>query len=177
MDCISDDKIKTKLYNIKQEIEQIKFPPNYYSDLDFYIKNRDAFNCYAYAMQFRMIASRIGNFPWYCPGFLSNSIPAGEYYNKDSLLNGFINDCKFLGISCEETDINCDLENNSYKIAIFIEPTKAIYFPNPDYHFIRQNDDLNWSEKECWEGKVNLLTNPTHKYYQLVKVMKISKIK
>jgi hypothetical protein len=174
MDYISDDKIKTKLDNIKQQIKQVKYPPNYYSDFTFY--SSESFNCYAYAMQFKMAASRISSFPWYYPGFLSNSVPAGKYYNRDSLLNGFINDCNFLGISCEETDIESDLEDNSYKIAIYIGLTKAIYFPDPDFHFIRQNDDLSWSEKVCWQERdINMLPNLTKEHYELVKVMKISR--
>jgi hypothetical protein len=173
-------------YTLKEEVNNLSFPPNYHADLFFYYKARLYFNCYAYAMQFNIPISTFSD-NFYNPGFLSNSTPENVLYDANSLISSFINDCDFLGISYKETSIEDTMEDDSYKIGILLENRSRIldktgmFLENndeegPDFHFIRQNRNSVWSEKCGWGGIIRLLNKPGEDdRYELLKVMKISK--
>lgn len=164
---------KSNLYILKNEIAKADFPPSFESDLLFYNSNLKKFNCYAYVMQFK-IPSFFSDDNFYMPGFLSDSVPNTLPYNQKTLINCFILDCKWLGLSCEESSIESNLKNiNSYKVGIYLSGGSF-----RKIHFSRQNKDLRWSEKIGWSeyDEINILEDPRYSEdYELIKVMEISK--
>lgn len=162
-----------QLNDFKKNIAQNSFPPQYIKDCNSYnnILNPiiKGFNCYAYAMQFK-IPLEI-TFPNYQPGFLANAIPK-NFYDKAAIITSFIADCECLGLYCLPTTINENISGiEAYKIGIFLK--------HDDFHFIRQNENLSWSDKISWSGHVGLtsITCIENKGFQLVSIMKLSRRK
>lgn len=175
------------LQDLKECIKRASYPPKYESDHDFYEYGNETnfgfgiekklFNCYAYAMQFdvdlyksKYYENKRENCIKYNPGFLSNNIPL--IYTIDSLIEAVYYDLEILGINMSCCDLASPISNDSYKIAIMIESNKI----NKDFHFIRQNYDGSWSEKQGYGGSVNIV-NPKeqNKNYVLIHTIKIKR--
>lgn len=123
-------------------------PPIYNAD-----EWHGSFNCYMYALNIcsDFIGYRTN------PGFLVEEIKQ-EYakkeglldYNKKNLISLFKEDCNELKLKVIETTLNEKVESNEYKIAIYLNSTGG-------YHFIRQDSNGMWSEKNGWWGKIEIL--------------------
>lgn len=175
------------LRDLKENISKVNYPPNYRDDHDFYQYANDTnfgfgsgkrvFNCYAYALQFNVDLYRsiyyknlMRDFIRYCPGFLTDDVP--DFYCEENLVKLFFSDLDVLGIKFSDCNLEDDVTSDSYKVIIMLEK-KLIY---KDFHFIRQNSDGSWSEKEGYYGNVKIV-NPDEKIkrYNLIHTVKLKK--
>ena len=66
-------------------------------------------------------------------------------------MDGFYKDCDILGIEHIPSNLDEEINTDSYKIAIMIERKIGML---KDFHFIRQNKNGIWSEKRGYFGSV-----------------------
>ena len=131
------------------------------------------FNCYAYALG-------LSSLNWYelevTPGFMNGptDIENDVYYDQitnESIIPYVIEDLQVLGRKMEPDTFGNEIMKNSYKI--------AIYVGYEGFHFIRQNKDGSWSEKDGWGGEVQLTSHEWlmkhNPYYKFLGVYRISK--
>jgi hypothetical protein len=162
------------LNEIRDKLQSTIAIPNYERDKEFYEQiyqgNNEVFNCYAYALQLSKPLTFIDRirYPYYIPGFLSGEF--NDFSNRDELLSAFQSDCAFLGLETRETGLDEPLFPNSYKIVIHAEDLnqQRIGYYHTDaneplkFHFFRQNDDGDWSQKFGWAGPVKRSYNPIY---------------
>ena len=77
-----------------------------------------------------------------------------------------------LGIKWYKSGINKPNSHGGYKI--------AVYFSDDDFHFLRQNRDFSWSEKQGYTNRVLKVDDPLclskiYKNYKHVKTLEIVK--
>ena len=143
----------------KQPIKP-KYNPNDWKDKHF--------NCYAYAMRICMNLSgyRI------CPGFISRGTNDDYEPTKESVLRLFMEDCECLGLKVLPTTISAIIRRNEYKIAVYV---KKGY----DFHFVRQNRNGKWSEKDGWWNGISLLKKKEivkdHDGYKFIGIFRVSR--
>ena len=177
-----NNKIKKEiLMSLKHSLKSATYPPIYYSDYKFYNTNSENFglNCYAYAMQFKYNFKALRKkYPKieliYEPGFLSID-GARDTGNPDLLIHYFTEDCKILGLECIRSSVNDSISNNEYKIAVFLSMNPCYFTSVKDFHFIRQNADLSWSEMTGYCGEVQQKEYPRSSRYDLVEIFKVKK--
>ena len=171
---------KIYLKSLKQDILKAKYPPAYHIDQRFYDESF-GFNCYAYAMQFKTGYIKDSEAYPYNPGYISQELnPMKLKYNRNNLINNFLDDCQVLGIQCQSTSFSDDVNSDEYKIAILLG--EDTYY-GPDFHFVRQNGDLMWSEMKYCCGPVvkTIIENESDFYmhfdqYSLVDLVKVKKL-
>lgn len=167
---------------ILKGLEFASYPPTFEQDLFFYQKYKD-FNCYAYAMQFSTLvqaidALHIGEVidPYiYNVGCLSTRQIKPPQYTKRNIYSYFEGDCNYLGINYDATSIDSPALPDAYKVAIFTQYIKEYPF-GFDFHFIRQNADLSWSQIPCIDEKPELIDiSKDLKDYEFIKCVRIRK--
>lgn len=180
MEELTNKKRKVIVKDIIKSLQFASYPPDYNEDYLFYMqKRRDfAFNCYAYAMQFRFDAHDLvylhQSYP-YNPGVLSgikNYRLPKDYY---TLMEYFLQDCRILGIDIDFTTMDEKSDDDSYKVAILLADEINPVTQVPNYHFIRQNSDLSWSEMECFTGEV-FHTEPEKYKFKTLEIVKVKKL-
>ncbi len=182
MKKLSNKQRKNIISSIVGDLEIVDYPPKYLSDYLFYMKKKREFalNCYAYAMQFKFDAHDFvylhETYP-YNPGVIGgikNYRLPKDYY---SLIEYFLQDCKVLGIDVDFSTLDEKIYDDEYKIAILLGNDINQITGVPNYHFVRQNSDLTWSEMECFEGNVchARVNKPWYKTLEIVKVKKLTR--
>ena len=150
---------------VKSVIKSQPIPPHYNPDA----WKGKIFNCYAYAL--RACVNFKNHEEDLVPGFISST---SWYYrdDKEVLIKLFLKDLEALGLKAVSTTAETNSVQNSYKIAIYIEEGK-------DFHFIRQDSDGNWSEKDGMYGKIRIVNpeniNKNRDSYEFVGVFMITK--
>lgn len=104
------------------------------------------FNCYAYAMRMCM------NLDGYAiiPGFISRGNTNDYRDTKEYTLDYFKEDCEALGLKLFPTNLEEKINENEYKIAVYVKS-------GWDFHFARQDSNGEWSEKNGWRGPIQVL--------------------
>ena len=154
-------------HRLKMEIEYLR------SCIDLEKKewiNRYATNCYAYALGLDIPQSKINRYA-YTPGIISKSniyLPSCDEFIYEDLINNIYLDLKALGIDFREIEPNEEIEENEWKIAIFIARSYGKIF---DYHFLREHNDGTWYHKNGFNGDISncdcngdVITNPKDCY-------------
>ena len=180
MHRLSNKKKKAIIKSITDDLNIITYPPDYDGDYSFYMQKRRefCFNCYAYAMQFKFDASDLvylyETYP-YNPGVLGGiknyELPKDSY----SLIEYFLQDCKVLGIDVDFSTLAEKTYDDEYKIAILLSTDVIPTIGAPNYHYIRQNVDLSWSEMACFEGVVRH-TEPAKEDFKTLEIVKVKKL-
>lgn len=99
-------------------------------------------NCYAYAFDVVLMADDVRFF-----GFLGWTIGKYEWVTSPKEAISLLKiDVKCMGKNIEECE-NAEIPQKGYKIASFLMPTG-------DFHFMRQDEDGTWSEKDGYEGNI-----------------------
>ena len=128
------------------------FPPIFNSQNDeCYVLNPNRYNCYAYAMQMKMPLEPKGSNYW--PGFLTKpEMTQEDLLTEEGLTEGFMRDCKALGLMCYEDQYNTNYNsgNNTYKIRIIR------YKKGAEFHFTRLDKDRHWSHMSGWGVKPDI---------------------
>jgi len=133
---------------IKKAIDNQSIPPHY-NPSEWTGKN---FNCYAYALRacfdFNEKIKKKGVFPR--PSFISSVQRDVFKITKKHTLEYLKKDCEALGLQLFPAELDEQIDDNEYKIAVYV---KTGY----DYHFARQDSDGNWSEKNGWDDGIEVL--------------------
>ena len=144
----------------KQSIPPV-FNPNEWKDKKF--------NCYAYALQLNMNIDswKLGI------GFTTGRQYESEKYTEDFVLEQFLIDCENLNLNCSKIQIDDEIEEDEYKIALYV-------WKNWSYHLKRQDSDGNWSEKRGWHNDISRVKKEdllNDELFKLIGIFKISKKK
>ncbi len=127
-----------------------------------------SFNCYAYAMR---ICMDLDDYD-ISPGFISRG-KENDYRNtKIYTLEYFKEDCEILGLQLFPTELEEEIGENEYKIAVYVEE-------GLDFHFTRQDSNGNWSEKVGWWREIETLkaedVMKNENGYEFIGMFKVSK--
>ena len=151
---------------IKETLHTQKIPPC------FNIKEwrRKNFNCYAYAMR---ICLDLSEHDYIWPGFISKGELENDYTDtKECVVQYFIDDCESLGLQVHPTTIAERIGPKEYKIAVYIKE-------GVDFHFVRQDIDGRWSEKNGWKEGIKIVRQKDiikcRNGYEIVGVFRVSK--
>ena len=138
-------------------------------------------NCYTYALGLPSLTYLIKK---YCELEISDVFPFNlgfmnqkSYYLNgngiNTVLNAFKSDCDSLNIKVYETNVKADDIHGGYKIALFYYCNKN----NQDFHFIRQNQNGTWSDKQGYFLPPRLLPsfNEYYKGYDFLGTFEIVK--
>lgn len=100
-------------------------------------------------------------------GFISQK--PFPWWDIDKELDNLYSDLEVLNIKFYETNIYSENKHGGYKIALYKAPS--------DIHFLRQNADGTWSEKQGYTPRIVQMDEPRpiEKHYQLVKTLEIVK--
>lgn len=168
------------LEHIKKDLEKAIYPPTFEYDINYYIGNdttqnffdfKSEFNCYAYAMQFKEKIDPSEKDIYYYPGFLSIGEPF--IWTENTIMDGFYKDCDILGIEHIPSNLDEEINTDSYKIAIMIERKIGML---KGFHFIRQNKNGVWSEKRGYFGSVEKVSSPSKvERYDIIDVVKVKR--
>lgn len=159
-------KLKKK---IEKCIDKTSFPPKYEPKK----WEKKSYNCYLYALDacadFRKEYSKY----WIAPGFLSRGKKNDYRDTKKKVLQYFIEDCKILKLNVSKTSLEEKIAEDEYKIAVYV-------WKDEDYHFVRQDSNGNWSEKQGWGGEIETVNESEIRKRQLreyryIGMFKISK--
>lgn len=150
---------------VKEIVGKQPIPPHY--NLDEWTGK--SFNCYAYAMR---ICMDLDDYDDIIPGFISRG-KANDYCDtKECILKYFKEDCEALGLQLFPTDLEEKINENEYKIAVYVNT-------GYDFHFARQNSNGIWSEKDGWRGPIQVLktddVTKTEDRYEFIGMFKVSK--
>lgn len=137
-------KKKEKIQLICKSIKENRYPLKI-SKKDTYLKG----NCYAYAIGSKYEESDTYYDREYIYNLGSISNLPDPATSKEAE-NAFIADMKVLDISVRESYLKEKVKKGEWKIALFFEEDNNFH----DFHFIRQDEDGKWSEKEGINGKV-----------------------
>lgn len=123
-------------------------------------------NCYAYAIGSKYEEdpeNNNGDEYIYNLGNMSNF--KHEPTSIEEAEKMFLADMKVLGISARKSYLKEKIENGEWKIAFFLKNDDDY-----DFHFVRQDKDGKWSEKECINGRVRKLgmKPKCRRHYELV---------
>lgn len=142
-------------------------------DFEENINKYSGTNCYCYALgisfpklfEDRYMDAEIDEFS-HNLGFISQSRDAR---NVDEELENLYRDLNVLNIKFYETDIYSENRFGGYKIALYSAPD--------DFHFIRQNSNGLWSEKQGYTSRIVQMEQPKcrNKRYKLIKTLEIVK--
>lgn len=149
---------------VKEVVGNQPIPPNYNPD-EWKGKK---FNCYAYAMRICMDLDAYN----IIPGFISRG-KANDYRDtKEYTLKYFKEDCKALELQLFPTDLEEEINENEYKIAVYVNP-------DYDFHFARQDSNGEWSEKNGWRNPIKTLkpedVTETEDGYEFIGMFRVSK--
>lgn len=133
-------KLKEK---IERCIEETVFPPKY----DPKKWEKKMFNCYLYALDACTDFREEYYECLFVPGFLSRGEKNDYRHTKEKVLKYFIEDCKILKLNVSKTSLKEKTAEDEYKIAVYV-------WKDEDYHFVRQDSNGNWSEKQGWNGEI-----------------------
>lgn len=161
---------------LRKRIEKIlkttNYPPKYNPDK----WRKKKFNCYMYALDICMNFSKYRPTCRIAPGFLSRGEKNDYNDTREETIQYLIEDCKVLNLNIAETTMEEKIKENEYKIAVYVKKYC-------DYHFIRQDSNGNWSEKDGWSGDIRIVNNEDickeiyDKRYSFIGIFKISKNK
>ncbi len=151
---------------VKEAIHNQPIPPHYNPDEWEGI----SFNCYTYALRACM------NFELrdyvIVPGFISRGEENDYIDTKEYVLQYFKEDCEALGLQAIPTELEEKIGANEYKIAVYVEN-------GWDYHFARQDSNGNWSEKDGWFKKIEILkqedVTKNEDGYEFIGIFRVSK--
>lgn len=149
---------------VKELVSKQPIPPHY--NLDEWTGK--SFNCYAYAMRICMdlFAYDIN------PGFISRGKSNDYRCTEEYTLKYFKEDCKALGLQLLPTDLEEEINENEYKIAVYVKP-------GMDFHFARQDSNGEWSEKNGWRKPIEVLktddVTKNENGYEFIGMFKVSK--
>lgn len=127
------------------------------------------FNCYAYALQMNMHieSMKLGI------GFTTGILYGREKYTVQFVLEQFLIDCENLKLNCTQIQIDDEIDENEYKVALYV-------WENFSYHLKRQDIDGNWSEKRGWLEPISKVKKEDlgdEEDFMLIGFFKISKKK
>ena len=160
---------KDFMRHLKTTIKRQPIPPKF-NPKDWKEKR---FNCYAYAMRACMDFRNIPDNMFPRPGFISKG-ELSDHYSLTSkyILKYFKKDCKALGLRALRTTLTEKLSENEYKIAVYCSECD-------DFHFIRQDSNGKWSEKDGWNKPINIVhekeIEKDHYNYKFLGIFKVSK--
>lgn len=153
--------LKMSLQEIRGQIQM--YPENW--------KNIYTTNCYAYALGLDLPEDNICKSA-YQPGTISGSSNlcdlSHSFYFKE-LVYGVEEDLKTLNISFRQINPKDIIEENEWKIALYVE----IYleqkkdFLCKDFHFLRTNKNGAWIHKNGWSTSPNKLDDMANKIIDL----------
>ena len=130
-------------------------------------------NCYCYALGLYLPKLFIDRYLYASPDYISHSIGfiSKSKYMKtdDEIITNLYKDLNVLNIKFYETDIHSENKHGGYKIALYNAPY--------DFHFIRQNSNGLWSEKQGYSRRFVEMEEPRPigKSYKLIKTLEIVK--
>ena len=143
--------------------------PIFIEDFDKY----EGVNCYCYALGLSLPKLFIDRYLYASPDYISHSIGfiSQSKYTKsaDERISNLYKDLTALNIKFYETDIHSENKHGGYKIALYNSPY--------DFHFIRQNSNGMWSEKQGYSRRFIEMKEPraVGKSYELIKTLEIVK--
>lgn len=110
-------------------------------------------NCYAYALGLDIPENEITAWA-YSPGVIGKSnifLPEFRTFPVEYLIQNMMLDFKALGISCQNSSPSAPVDDDTWKIALFIT-----YYEQQvdDFHFLRQHRDGYWYHKNGWSYSV-----------------------
>ncbi len=145
-------------------------------------RNYEYANCYTYALCLKCTKELLGLYRQIKMGPLMFDVgftKADQYrelHDEQELLERFYTDCEILGIDVFDSKLDNDIEHEGSKVAIYLENNPPNSISDYDVHFIRQNYDGTWSEKNGYYGKIRLVKDIKEiKRYHLVKTVEVVK--
>lgn len=135
--------------------------------------NVNTTNCYAYALGLDVPQLEIKKYA-YEPGIISNTntyiySTTLRYFEYCEFIENIYADLDFLGISYRELDPSDDINQNEWKIALFIAWKNYKNQLVEDFHFLRQRNNGIWYHKNNFGGPVKntdsycqQITNPKY---------------
>ena len=150
---------------VRKLIHSQPFPPIY--NPEEWSSNPKDFNCYAYALQVNNISLEKLD-----PGFTIGLTMKKREITAESVLRNFFIDCENLNLSVSETTVDEEIDEKSYKIAIYV-------INGFTFHFIRQDSNGGWSQKGGWLNPITIVNEEDvlnkDRLYKLIGIFKISK--
>ena len=143
---------KEYLTYLKEALLLNENKPDFYRD-NFYYNVKDIFNCYAYAMGFKLPKEYISKYNGknrnrgedtvkFKPGFTCKE--TRHYNSSTELIEHFCLDCDSLELPIKKSNIYDKNRTDGYRVALYCNYICDEIF---DFHFVRQNKDLSWSHK------------------------------
>ena len=138
-------------------------------------------SCYYYSLNiqipsiFEKVYEELTGYYFESPlGSVAN-LPYLEKFTKKDVLDYLYKDLDALNISYYPSSIEDSPKYGGYKIVLLVDENPL----DPDYHFVRQNKDGLWSEKDgCGSEIVNLtseeefMNDPAYKYVTTLELVK-----
>ncbi len=153
---------------VKEAVDKQPIPPIYNPDEWKGIY----FNCYAYAMRMLVDFWEYNYNHIVGPGIISGCIKEPYQFEKENVLQYFKKDCKALGLKVLSTNLEEQISEDEYKIAVYV-------WEGRDYHFARQDSNGIWSEKNCWRGPIETIElediTKNKDGYEFIGIFKVSK--
>ena len=138
-------------------------------------------SCYYYALNlatptiFEKIYKSLTDFDFESPLGSISGLPYLDTFKKEEVLNYLYSDLDALNIQWYDSEIDKKIEHGGYKIALLVDENPI----DSDFHFVRQNLDGTWSEKDGCGCEVVSITTPeeftSDPYYKYVKTLEIVK--
>lgn len=153
---------------VKEVVDSQPIPPHYNPDE----WKENWFNCYAYAMRMLVDFWEYNYNNMIRPGIISGCIKEPYQFEKENILQCFKKDCKALGLKVLPTNLEEQISENEYKIAVYV-------WEGRDYHFARQDSNGEWSEKNGCRKPIEVLktddVTKNENGYQFIGMFKVSK--
>ena len=103
--------------------------------------------------------------------------PLPRRFTEKEILEGLYADLDALKIRSYESGLNKENNNGGYKIALYMRDKDVIGIP--DFHFIRQNSDGTWSEKNGYNDGIHVVSDPhnltSHSNYEYIQTLELVK--
>lgn len=119
-------------------------------------------NCYSYAISSNFEDKDMEGYI-YNLGIMSGLYPAKSIIEAKK---AFVADMETIGIYARESSFEeqISIEKQEWKIAFFYDCfCEEGYY---DFHFMRQDKDMQWSHKEFWRGPIRGWGNDNPKFYK-----------
>ena len=136
------ERMTTKIKNV---IKTNVYPPKFNKKRWKGVKHT---NCYAYALDLPVRDTKMRIF---IPGCISSPYVKSAIFNPNELITRLKKDLDFLGLAYRKD--NGKLKEGEWRIAFYYFPT--LYDLPIDFHFVRQDEDGYWSEKNSWKAMVS----------------------
>ena len=143
-------------YSMKDIIEQVKIQAHSQPDLKKYDETnvRENTNCYSHAL-----GLTLPFITFYRVGAICERKPIDEDYQSiDEIVKLLYLDCKELNLKITESSLDENIEENEYKIALFVSIYRNGHI---GYHFWRFDDEV-WTEK--YRGRIMNLIEDFQRY-------------